>query len=67
MCTHASGSRVITDYHLIVGFIRGVENYSYGKSYCNNQFVNAADRAYINQKIDNEKELYLHLINLIMQ
>ncbi|MGL4518725.1 MAG: hypothetical protein ACRCUJ_03205 [Phocaeicola sp.] len=53
-----TGSTVITDYHLIVGFVGGVKDYSYGKSYCNSQFINAADRAYINQKIDNETELF---------
>lgn len=53
-----SGSTVITDYHLIVGFISGIKDYRYGESYCYNQLVNAADRAYINQKIVSEKELF---------
>lgn len=36
----------------------GVNEHRYGKSYCNNPFVNSADRAYVNQKIDQEVELF---------
>lgn len=53
------GSTVLSDYHLIIEFIEGVNNFSAGRNYCDEPLINPADRAYINSKIDNERELFI--------
>lgn len=52
------GSTVLSDYHLTVGFIDGVNDYDIGNSYCNDPLINPSERAYINSRIDNDRELF---------
>ena len=52
------GSTVLSDYHLTISFTEGVKEISVSRSYCNEPLINPAERAYINNKIDNERELF---------
>ena len=54
-----TGSTVLSDYHLIISFINGVKDYDIGRCYCNHPFINPAEKEYINNRIDNERELFL--------
>lgn len=43
---------------MTVGFIDGVNDYDIGNSYCNDPLINPYERAYINSRIDNDRELF---------
>lgn len=52
------GSTVLSDFNLKIKFINGVYKYRIGENYCNEQFINAEERLYINNQIDNNRELF---------
>lgn len=54
-----TGSTVLSDYHLKIRFINGVKDYDIGECYCNHPLINPTEKEYINNRIDNERKLFL--------
>ena len=53
-----SGSTVLSDFHLTLYFLEGITDIDTGYHYCNDPFINSVERTYINNRIDNAKELF---------